>query len=52
MPRYFFNIGHSAEMPDVHGVELPGLDEARRTARSIANELSRNRQAVRKPRLW
>lgn len=32
MPRYFFNVRDSVEMPDEHGVELPNDDAARDAA--------------------
>lgn len=32
MPRYFFHIQEGTAAPDVEGIELPGLAEARRLA--------------------
>ena len=48
MPRYFFNIKDETETPDLKGIELLGLDEARNVARSIANDLTRNGEGARR----
>jgi hypothetical protein len=32
LPRYFFHIQEGSAPPDVEGIELPGLAEARRVA--------------------
>lgn len=39
MPRYFFHIDNGSLMPDRDGTELPGIDEARAEAVSLAGAM-------------
>jgi hypothetical protein len=41
MPRYFFNVHDSKELPDAEGTELPGRNEAHRQAIITAGEMLR-----------
>ena len=38
MPRYFFNVKKDNHLPDVEGVELPGLEAARLEAVRVMGE--------------
>jgi hypothetical protein len=42
MPRYFFHTFNGHPFPDMAGIELPGLDEARRQAVTTAGEIIRD----------
>ena len=46
MPLFFFNIAGAVYDPDVEGIELPSLDEARLMAAKHAGELLRDRPGV------
>lgn len=39
MPRYFFHIDDGSLMPDQDGTKLPGIDDARAEAVSLAGAL-------------
>jgi uncharacterized protein DUF6894 len=39
MPRYFFDVHDSQELPDIDGVELAGRDEAHSEAFRAAGEM-------------
>jgi hypothetical protein len=41
MPRYYFNVRDSVELPDEIGTELPGLDAVRDMAVKAAGEAIR-----------
>ena len=40
MPRYFFNLDDGTNRPDTVGLDLSGIGEARRHARTIASEIT------------
>lgn len=42
MPRYFFHTFNGHAYPDMDGIELPGLGEARRQAVRTAGEIIRD----------
>ena len=42
MPRYFFHTFNGHPFPDMDGIELPGLEEARRQAVRTAGEIIRD----------
>ena len=39
MPRYFFHIDNGSLMPDRDGTKLPGIDEVRAEAVSVAGAM-------------
>ncbi|MBM6583801.1 hypothetical protein ILT44_26725 [Microvirga sp. BT689] len=41
MPQYFFHIFNGSAHPDTEGIDLPGLEEARREAIQTAGEILR-----------
>ena len=47
MPRYFFNLKDGKVTADDVGMMLPDLQEARRHARIVANELARGGDGTR-----
>ena len=47
MPRYFFNLAEGISAPDTTGLDLSGIGEARRHARTIAREITSSGSASR-----
>jgi len=42
MPLYFFHLANDYEIEDSEGTDLPDVQSARRHARSVVGELTRN----------